>query len=136
MVAVTYAAAVAMVGMWPHKVDDNIDIADLGPLRWTTETFGLTTVQGLELVQVAANVLLFVPFGALVLLIWTRASIIHATIAGAATSALIELLQLLVRPERVAEVHDVIANTMGAAVGAGVVWVVRRRARHLDEVGS
>jgi VanZ family protein len=53
--------------------------------------------------------------------------VVHATVAGAAVAALIELLQFLARPERLASVQDVVANTLGAAAGAGVVWAVRRR---------
>src|SRR5207253_10075053 len=116
----------ALVGMWPHPVDDHIDVAGFLPVRWTTGALGLTPVQGYEVVQFAANVALFVPFGAL-LLIWRNVTVAYATAAGAAASVVIELLQHLVRPERIASVQDVWANTLGAAVGAGVVWVVRRR---------
>ena len=127
MVAAIYALALSLVGMWPHPVDEDVDVAGFPPVHWTTDALGLTPVQGYEVVQFAANILLFVPFGALVLLMWHRAGVVHATVAGAAAAALIELLQFLARPERLASVQDVVANTLGAAVGAGVVWVVRRR---------
>ena len=115
--------------MWPHTVDENVDVAGFPPVRWTTDAVGLTPWQGYEVVQFAANIVLFVPFGVLVLLIWHRASVAHAIAAGAAASALIELLQHWVRPERIASVQDFWANSLGAAIGAGAVWVVRRRRR-------
>jgi glycopeptide antibiotics resistance protein len=124
-----YALGLALVGMWPHTVDENVDVIGFPPVRWMIETVGLTPWQGYEVVQFAANIVLFVPFGALVLLIWRRAGVLHAIAAGAAVSAVIELLQHLVRPERFASVQDFWANTLGTAVGAGVVWVVRRRRR-------
>ena len=127
--AAVYAIGLALVGMWPHTVDENVDAAGFPPVRWTTETLGLTPWQGYEVVQFSANIALFVPLGAFVLLLWHLAGLVQATLAGAAVSSLIELLQHLVRPERIASLQDVVANTIGAAVGAGLVWVVRRRSK-------
>ncbi len=124
-----YAIGLALVGMWPHTVDENVDVAGFPPVRWTTETLGLTPWQGYEVVQFSANVVLFIPLGALVLLVWHRSGVVRATVAGAAVSSLIELLQHLVRPERIASLQDVVANTVGAAAGAAAVWVVRWRRR-------
>jgi glycopeptide antibiotics resistance protein len=128
-VAAVYALGLALVAMWPHPVDDDIDVAGFPPLRWTTETLGLSPFQGYEVVQFSANVVLFMPLGALVLLVWRRAGVVYATLAGATVSTLVELLQHLVRPERIASVQDVLANTIGAAAGAGAVWVLRRLRR-------
>jgi glycopeptide antibiotics resistance protein len=121
-----YMIGLALVGMWPHPVDERVDVTALPPVRWTTDALGLTPVQGYDIVQFAANVALFVPFGVLLLLMWRRAGLVHATIAGAAVAALVELLQYLTRAERLASELDVVANTLGAAIGAGVVRVVRR----------
>lgn len=46
--------------------------------------------------------------------------------AGGATSILIEVVQIAL-PTRYPTVSDVIANTLGAAVGVVIVVVVRRR---------
>jgi glycopeptide antibiotics resistance protein len=126
-VAAAYAFGLALVAMWPHPVDDDLDIAGIPPVRWTTEALGLTPLQGYEVVQFSANVALFVPLGAITVLVWRRVGVVPATAIGAATSALIETLQHLIRPERIASLQDVVANTIGAAVGAGAVWWVRRR---------
>jgi glycopeptide antibiotics resistance protein len=129
MVAAMYVLGLSLVGLWPHPVDGAVDVAGLPPVRWTTDALGLTPIQGYDVVQFAANVLLFVPFGVLVLLLWRRANVLQATAAGAAVAVLIELLQLLVRPERLASVQDIVANTAGAAAGAAAVRVARSRRR-------
>lgn len=123
-----YAAGLALVGLWPQTVDDDLDVAGLAPFRRLTETLGLTVYQGYDVVEFTANVLLFVPLGAFLMLMMRTASLWHALIAGAVVSALIELLQHLLRPDRVASWPDVVANTIGAGLGAGVVLVARRRA--------
>ena len=73
--------------------------------------------------QGAFNVLLFVPFGAL-LRRYFGVRAIWASVAGLLTSTLIELTQgtgafgLLPCAYRVADVDDVILNTLGAVIGA------------------
>jgi glycopeptide antibiotics resistance protein len=127
MLVAIYALGLALVGLWPHPVDEKVDVTAWPPVRWSTYALGLTPVQGYDVVQFAANVALFVPLGVLVLLMWRRVGVLQATVASAAVAALIELLQYLVRPERLASLLDVVANTLGAAIGAGMVWVARRR---------
>jgi glycopeptide antibiotics resistance protein len=78
-------------------------------------------------VEFAANVALFAPFGMLAVLWGARAW--AAIVAGLATSGAIELIQLLFLPERVADVRDLLANTLGAALGAAVLVASRRLAR-------
>lgn len=77
-------------------------------------------------VEFAANVALFVPFGALVTLALRRAWLA----AGAAVllSAGVELGQLLL-PGRAASPRDVLANVLGAVIGALCVVIVRGSVR-------
>ena len=124
-----YVLGLSLVGLWQHPVDGKVDVVGQPLVQWMTGALGLTPVEGYNIVQFAANVLLFVPFGVLVMLMWRRATVLRATAVGAAVAVLIELLQLLVRPERLASLQDVVANTFGAAVGAAAVWVVRSRRR-------
>lgn len=124
-----YVVALALIGLWPRTVDDGVDVAGLAPVQWMSEVLGLTDLQGYEVVQVAANVVLFVPFGALVLLLRPPTPVWLATLTGAAASALVELLQHWMRPERFGSVQDIVANSIGAALGAGAVWLTRHRRR-------
>lgn len=129
VVAATYAVALALVGLWPQTVDDDIDVTAWPPVRWMTSAFGLTTVQGYDVVQFVANVAMFVPLGVLALVVRRRTTLVQATVAGAGVSVLIELLQHWLRPERVASPQDVVANALGAALGAGAVLLWTRRSR-------
>jgi VanZ family protein len=87
------------------------------------------TVQRAQ-VEAAANVLLFVPVGALAALLLRRRSPLLPLVCGAGTSVLVELAQTAL-PGRVPDLGDVVANTAGTAVGvvlAVVGTAVRRRA--------
>jgi VanZ family protein len=83
--------------------------------------------------EVASNVVLFVPFSLLGLLIWPSRRVLGWTAAGALLSATIELVQLVFLPHRFATVSDVVANTTGALLGAllatGVLLPVLRHKR-------
>lgn len=75
---------------------------------------------------VAFNIMLFVPFGAFFRHL-ARRSIVITTLAGAATSAFVELTQLtgvwslFPCAYRIFDVDDLITNTIGALIGATVV---------------
>jgi hypothetical protein len=80
----------------------------------------------LDLSDILCNVLLFVPFAAAL-----RCSGVGAwrTIAlGCAVSATVEFLQLRVIPGRDSALSDLMSNTLGAALGAGLAgWLPTRR---------
>lgn len=108
-----------------HAAGHNTDpLAVLRDLRAEQLDHGLrATVRSWLFLQVALNVVLFVPFGVLarVLLRW---GVLVTTLAGAGTSLLVELTQytgafgLVPCSYRVADVDDVLANTAGALLGA------------------
>lgn len=114
------------IAFWPSPVDEGgragllaiIDrLQDAGAPAWFDYRF----------VESAANVVLFVPLGALLALElplrrWWIAPVVTTTF-----SILIELGQTLL-PARVATIADVIANTAGGLVGALIVLVARRSA--------
>src|SRR3546814_3602942 len=94
---------------------------------WLRDDAGLSSVrQGW--VEFAANIALFAPLGALVTLVFRRgwAGVVVALVLSAG----VELAQTLL-PGRLASPRDVLANVLGAAVGAAAVLVLRaaRRAR-------
>lgn len=117
VVAVLYLLALALVASWPSPVDEGVDVLNSWPVRLLESALGLPRPTGYDVVQTAANVALFVPLGWLaVALAGTRWW--QVTVAAFVLSAGIELGQAWLRPERFATVSDVVANTVGAAVGA------------------
>jgi len=120
-----YGLALVLIALWSNPVDQNVDVLRLRPVRWVAEAFDLTPMQTYETVESAANIALFVPLGALVLLWRPRWSWLIATLIAFAISGSIELAQEIARPERFATLDDVIVNTIGGAVGALLVVAAR-----------
>ncbi|MDQ1084440.1 glycopeptide antibiotics resistance protein [Microbacterium proteolyticum] len=77
-----------------------------------------------DVVESASNAVMFLPFGLLVIA-W-RGRWWHGILGALLVSAGIETWQLLFLPTRVADVRDVVANTLGAALGVGLAILVRR----------
>jgi len=78
-----------------------------------------------------ANVAMFIPFGVLVWLAFSRPRLWVVALFGFATTVTIELVQKTM-PTRYSTVSDVVANTLGAIIGVLLVRVlvtrsVRRR---------
>jgi hypothetical protein len=65
------------------------------------------------------NVGLFLPLG--MAITWRGKSFWRATLAGAVLSTAVELLQTLI-PGRDPELRDIVANTIGAALGAALIY--------------
>ena len=70
------------------------------------------------------NVALFVPLTFLAHRLWPRVTWLGWTLAGAGLSALLELAQRLVLEERSPTVRDLVANSTGALLGAGLAATV------------
>ncbi|QTX05421.1 VanZ family protein [Agromyces archimandritae] len=85
---------------------------------------GFDAAAAFAVIEFAANIVMFVPFG-LLLPLATPVGPGTAVIAAAGTSVVIELVQLVV-PGRVSTGWDVLANTAGAAVGAGIAALAMR----------
>ncbi|MGN0779188.1 MAG: VanZ family protein [Aristaeellaceae bacterium] len=82
--------------------------------------------------EIFHNILLFIPFGALVYSLWPRwTSILLALLL----SGLIEATQL-VWGLGLCELDDVFSNTMGAAIGAGAYKLLGRMTRWKRRAGS
>ncbi|MFE4196475.1 VanZ family protein [Paenarthrobacter sp. NPDC056912] len=80
-------------------------------------------------VEFAANIVLFVPFGAFVRLLQPRQwSWLPVMILALVSSVTIEVVQLVI-PGRVTALSDVIANTVGAMVGLAAVKTVASAVR-------
>ena len=124
-----YASALVAIGLWPSHVDQNVDIFTFPPIDWLVTHVGLTVHQAYELVEFTANVLLYVPFGLLLARLVPDARWLWIIAAGLITSGVFELAQGAALPGRTASPRDVVANTLGAAIGAGVVLLWRTSVR-------
>lgn len=127
VVAGIYGLALLVVGFWPSPVDEDVDV-----LRsWPVQAFvrlGLTPIDGYTIVEVAANVALFVPFGWVGMTIARRATWWGVTACGCLASVGLEVGQQLLRPERFATASDLVANTVGAFLGSVLAaWALGRR---------
>lgn len=87
---------------------------------------------GYPLLEFTANIVLFVPFGLLLRLAWSRLTFPAVAISAGAVSVLIEAVQIFL-PTRFPTLSDVIANTSGGILGyvlaLSVVALVQRRVR-------
>lgn len=117
-----HAGLIAAITLWPTPVDGPVRGPLDGLLTWL-HAAGVPTWVDVTVVEVAANVALFVPWGALVRLGWPGRAWWWATGSAAAMSVAVELVQLLALPARYPSVVDVVANTVGGALG----WLLLRR---------
>jgi VanZ family protein len=125
--AVAYVIGLLLVGLWPTHVDGQVDVLDSAPARWL-EHRGISAGRTYWLIETGSNVLLFVPFGVLAMLLSVRLTVGRTVLLGLVFSGAIEIAQAVVRPGRTASAQDVVANVLGVAIGAGLVAVWRRRA--------
>lgn len=104
----------------------------LGPVFDQLSDVGLvTTLTGTTFLQIAFNVVFFVPLGVLIAY-RTKHGVLFAAALGLGVSLLIELTQgtgiwgIYPCPYRLADVDDLIANTAGAIIGWVVGWLLRQ----------
>lgn len=74
--------------------------------------------------EIWLNVLMFVPFSLTLFLLVPRYRLVVALVSSLCLSVSAELLQKYVLTERVASIQDVTLNLSGAAIGAGLGWLV------------
>lgn len=120
-----YALVLALIALWPTPVDKPLaglifDAVQRG------HQLGAPGWVGYDLIEFLANVALFAPFGFFVSALLDTHPAVSALV-GFTTSASIEVLQLVVRPERFATISDVVANTLGAVIGVAFAHVVTVR---------
>lgn len=114
-----YAVALALIAFWPVPVDSGARPflrAITAALPWLTY----------DVIEFSANVLLFVPLGALLALVIPRRRMLVLPVALLST-IIIETGQALLLAARTPSLRDIIANFSGAALGLLVVWLLERR---------
>lgn len=121
-----YLLALALIAFWPSPVDAGASGFIDRVLRFLHRN-GVPGWFDYSLIESGANVLLFIPFGFLVAAFLPLRQAWLALPVGILASMCIELIQQLFRPERVATPQDVLANSLGAAIGTMVVygWALR-----------
>ena len=88
-----------------------------------------STVRAFCVRNARGNLLLFVPLGFLLPLVWRRLRFANGLLIALAVSVGIELAQYLSRPwsNRLADVNDVILNVLGACLGLALASLLRLR---------
>lgn len=114
------------IALWPVPVDSSARPTLDTVLGWL-HAHGVPEFIGYNFVEFTANIAFFVPLG-LLLSIWLRRFWLSCVL-GALASCLIEASQYLFLPNRFATVSDIVANSLGAFIGA-VLWLVILRLNH------
>ena len=99
---------------------------DAGSLTWVT----------ISRLEFTANIIMFLPVGATAW--WWTASVANSTLIGFCATAFIEIMQSFAVPGRFSDIRDIIANTLGAIIGAAgcalVHYLLARRSSQTPEI--
>lgn len=118
---VPYLIALALIVWLPGEDASRVTGIVATIAEWISAGFGVAFDTAYTSLEFLANIALFVPFGLLLSASAPKLPWWAVTLAGCATSVLIECVQILL-PTRFPTLSDVIANTAGAALG----WVLWR----------
>lgn len=112
-----WLVAVALIVLWPTPVD-----RAGGPLLQRAlaylYTHGLPASVTYSSVEFLSNVLMFAPLGLFWFILAPRRWRWWAPVVGLVLSTTVELTQHFLLPQRFATPYDVLANTLGATLGA------------------
>ena len=125
LAGVAYVAGCLVIGFWPSRVDAPVDDS-LGRVLAYLHSIGIPDVVDYRFIERGANVLLFVPLGALAAAQLSRRHWWIALVSCIALSGFIELGQALLLPGRYASWSDILTNSVGAAIGVGITVLLRR----------
>ena len=122
LVTFGYLAVVGWVTLGPQPLGDRGDSI----LWWVLERFSrydLTDWITYQRVEFTANVLMFIPVGMFLLLLYGRRWWWASIGTGVVLTCLIEFVQRFL-PDRVSDISDIIANSIGTVIGVLVALVV------------
>jgi VanZ family protein len=117
-----YLGLVGWITLGPQPLDEGRDSLLWRALRF----FGrhdLTDWITYQRLEFTANVFMFIPIGMFLLLLVGRRLWFVAILAGVALTVTIETVQLFL-PDRVSDVSDIIANSVGTLIGVLFTLVV------------
>lgn len=123
-----YLAVLLVIAWWPTHVDRDLDIENSWLVRGLT-ALGMSAGSGYGLVEFTANIALFVPWGMCAARFLAGRWAV-AVLSGVVATVLVETVQWLLLAGRTASLGDVVANSLGTAIGvAAVVWWTGRASR-------
>lgn len=120
---VIYVVGLATIVFWPTS---EAPAAAVSWIQAWIEQQGGPAWATVPRVEFLANVALFVPLTFLGVLAVRRGGWLAWSLAGAVTSALVELGQAVALPDRAPTAKDVVANALGSLIGALVAIGLRR----------
>ncbi|MRX43462.1 VanZ family protein [Agromyces kandeliae] len=130
IVGVAYGIGLWIVLFWPVHVDGEGGLIRVDGIIDLLGRMGMPAGIRYPLVQAGLNAVLFLPFGAL-WAAWFRRQRLHlvisATALASAASLAAEIVQGRYLPGRTFDLRDVVANGIGAGIGALIVVLAARR---------
>lgn len=132
-ILIAYFATLAVIGYWPTPVDEPASDALDALFSWLHQ-HGAPRWFNHRLLEAGANVLLFVPVGALCVAAFPRNTWLQNAAIGVMVSASMELGQFLFLDRRAPSSRDLLTNTTGTVAGIVLVyiliwWFKRRQAQ-------
>jgi VanZ family protein len=129
LVTVLYSVGLGLMLFWPVHVDGEGGLIDPSWLLGVLGYWGMSPEVRYPLVEMAGNALMFVPLGAL-WIAWVRRprwlSVIAAMVIAVLVSVAAEYVQARYLPDRTFDPRDMVANTLGAGIGAAIALVAVR----------
>ncbi|MFF2843303.1 VanZ family protein [Paenarthrobacter sp. NPDC057981] len=119
---ITYLLCIAVVGFWPVPVDQPVQGTLRSLLRYLY-SYGWPTWISYALLEAAANVAMFVPFGVITAKALPDRPGWSLSFLGLLTSVCMEAGQLFFLSARFPSLLDVAANSLGFVVGLALVRV-------------
>jgi glycopeptide antibiotics resistance protein len=130
-VLVALATVLAFTLRPGDEVDGGLMLVNLVPFRDIIHSVDLPAVyQRVALGNLLGNILLFVPWGAALAFRWRRLSPLALVAVTVALSGSIEIWQAVSRMGRMADVTDVLMNTLGGIVGYVLLRILVPRQHH------
>ncbi|MET3721626.1 VanZ family protein [Arthrobacter sp. UYEF21] len=135
-VLIAMLVLLAVIAFWPSPVDAPVH-GQLADVLKFLNAHGIPSWFNYQFVEASANVVLFVPFGAVASLAFTEKRWWQIGALGLLISGLMELGQQLFLHNRFASPLDIVTNTGGAVIGALLALLVIKRlqARSLSATG-
>ncbi|MFJ5954504.1 VanZ family protein [Paenarthrobacter sp. NPDC092416] len=122
----TYLVGLAAVGSWPTPVDKPIQ-GTLASLLNYLHHHGVPEWFSYSVIEVSANVAMFVPLGILAAMALPTRAWWHIAGIGLFVSTCMELGQLFFITARFSTVVDVVTNTLGTVIGIGAARLIAPR---------